>query len=293
MGISRYPTAVTLPPAREPFPSMLQFLSQRFPGIDRDRWQERLRAGKVLDEAGNPITEQTPYVPNRKIFYFREVAGEQTIPFAEKILFQSDTLLVACKPHFLPVIPGGRYVDECLLHRLRESTGIADLSPIHRIDRETAGLVLFSTNKETRGLYQRLFADGKIEKTYHAIAEYTQPAMTTEWLVETRIVRGEPWVRRKTVPGEVNARSHIHLVEVQGQRARFKLHPLTGKTHQLRIHMSELGFQIANDRYYPVMWPEGEDYFDQPLQLLAKSVKFTDPISGQPVEFVSERELLL
>ena len=293
MGISRYPTGISLPPTREPYPSMLEFLCRKFPRIDRERWEERLRTGKVLDNTGNTVTEQTPYVPYQKIFYFREVADEQIIPFTEKILFHNDTLLVACKPHFLPVIPGGRFVDECLLHRLRKTTGNADLSPIHRIDRETAGLVLFSVNKATRGAYQQLFVDGKIEKTYHAIAEYKQPTTKNEWLVENRLVRDEKWVRRKIAPGTVNARSRIHLVETQDQRARFKLHPLTGKTHQLRIHMCEIGFRIINDRYYPVMQPETDDDFDQPLQLLAKSVKFNDPISGQPMEFASERELVL
>ena len=291
MGLSRYPTAVTLPPAQKPYPSMLEFLSRRFPSIERERWQERLRVGKVLDEAGNPLTEQSPYIPNQKIFYFREVASEQPIPFIEKILFQNEELLVACKPHFLPVIPGGRYVVECLLHRLRKTTGNADLAPMHRIDRETAGLVLFSTNKKTRGLYQRLFADGKVEKTYHAIAAYPTPTVTKEWRVENRLERGEPWVRRKVVAGAVNARSLIKLVEIEGQRARFQLHPLTGKTHQLRIHMCEVGFQIVNDRYYPVMWPEAEDDFTQPLQLLAKSIKFNDPTDGQEREFSSTREL--
>ena len=218
---------------------------------------------------------------------------EPLIPFAEKILFQNDEIVVACKPHFLPVIPGGRYVNECLLGRLQRSTGNTALTPVHRIDRETAGLVLFSANKKTRGLYHELFARGEVDKTYHALADYAQPQPENEWWVENRIVRGEPWCRRKVTPGPVNARSHIRLIEAREQRARFALTPVTGKTHQLRIHMSGLGFAIINDRYYPELQPQAADDFEHPLRLIAKGLKFRDPLSGAAMEFVSERELTL
>ncbi|MDO9069033.1 MAG: pseudouridine synthase, partial [Deltaproteobacteria bacterium] len=230
--------------------------------------------------------------PSKRIYYFREISSEPLIPFAEKILFQNDEILVACKPHFLPVTPGGRYVDECLLNRLQSSTGIKDLAPLHRIDRETAGIVLFSVNRKSRGLYSKLFMNGQVEKTYQALSAFLPTGATTSWHVENRIERGEPWFRMKTVPGTVNARSSINLVEVKGDVARFTLHPQTGKTHQLRIHMSGLGFGILNDRYYPELQEESEDNFDTPLQLVAKAVRFRDPLSVEMREFFSERELL-
>lgn len=292
MGIAKHPSVVTLPAAQEPYPSIVEFLCRAFPAISRERWAQRMREGKVLNDRGEPITTDTPYLPSKRIFYFREIENEPVIPFAEKILFQDGELLVACKPHFLPVIPGGRYVEECLLNRLRARTGIADLAPLHRLDRETAGIVIFSVNPKTRGLYHGLFMHGKAEKIYHALAEVNQPPREDRWTVENRIVRGEPRFRMKIVAGAVNARSHIQLLEVKHNRGLFRLQPVTGKTHQLRLHMSGLGFGIMNDRVYPDLQPERDDDFDRPLQLLAREIRFHDPVTGAEREFRSERELL-
>lgn len=292
MGISKHPSIVTMPKAEKPYPSILAFLSRRFPAISPEIWEKRISEGKVLNEKSQRITMDTEYAPLNRLFYFREVSSEPFIPFVEKILFLDDEILVACKPHFLPVTPGGRYVDECLLNRLRRSTGIEDLAPLHRIDRETAGIVLFSVNKKSRGLYGTLFMNGHVEKSYQALSACLPTQETTSWDVDNRIERGEPWFRMKTAPGRVNARSAINLVEVKGERARFILHPLTGKTHQLRIHMSGLGFGILNDRYYPELQAESKDNFDTPLQLVAKALQFRDPLTGRSREFTSERELL-
>ena len=292
MGISPHPSVVTMPLTEKPYPSVLAFLSKRFPAISQQVWEDRILAGKVLDEKSRQITLATEYAPHNRLFYFREVSAEPLIPFAEKILFIDDEILVACKPHFLPVTPGGRYVEECLLNRLRKSTGIVDLVPLHRIDRETAGLVLFSVNKRSRGLYGTLFMNGQAEKSYQALSA-CQPALeTAAWLVENRIEHGEPWFRMKTAPGRINARSAINLVEIKDGLARFTLHPHTGKTHQLRLHMGDLGFGILNDRYYPELQDESEDNFDTPLQLVAQELRFKDPLSGRNREFTSERELL-
>jgi tRNA pseudouridine32 synthase / 23S rRNA pseudouridine746 synthase len=292
MGISKHPSIVTMPETEKPYPSILTFLCRRFPAISRETWEIRISEGKVRDEKGRLITPYSEYAPQNRIFYFREVSAEPIIPFAEKILFVDDEILVACKPHFLPVTPGGRYVEECLLNRLRCSTGIEDLVPLHRIDRETAGLVLFSVNKKSRGLYGTLFMNGLVEKTYLALSACLPNQETASWDVGNRIERGEPWFRMKTTPGRENARSVIKLVESKGEVARFTLHPRTGKTHQLRIHMSGLGFGILNDRYYPELQAESEDNFDTPLQLVSHKLGFRDPLSGRSREFTSERSLL-
>ncbi|HYA39377.1 MAG TPA: pseudouridine synthase [Candidatus Methylomirabilis sp.] len=291
MGIAKHPSVVTMPATEPPYPSIAEFLFKKFPNVSRDRWAERMLEGKVLDDQGRPITSETPYSPSKRIFYFRESDNEPVIPFAEQILFQNDEILVACKPHFLPVTPGGRYVEECLLNRLRTRTGIADLAPLHRLDRETAGIVIFSVNPNTRGCYHELFMHGQVEKTYHALAEVNQPPREIHWTVENRIVRGEPRFRMKTVAGVANARSRIRLLEVKGNRGLFSLQPVTGKTHQLRLHMSGLGFGIVNDRVYPELQPEREDDFHRPLQLLARRIRFHDPVANQSREFLSEREL--
>ncbi|HIJ86901.1 MAG TPA: pseudouridine synthase [Desulfuromonadales bacterium] len=292
MGISKYPSIVTMPKAAMPYPSILTFLCIKFPAIPRETWETRISKGNVLDEQGHRITLQSEYAPLARIFYFREVSAEPLIPFSEKILCLDDHILVACKPHFLPVTPGGKYVDECLLNRLRRSTGIENLAPLHRIDRETAGLVLFSVNKSSRGRYGTLFMNGLVKKTYLALSLCVPEQSKNSWNVENRIERGVPWFRMQTATGTVNARSLIHLNGIKGTQARFILHPLTGKTHQLRIHMSGLGFGILNDRYYPELQDEREDDFTTPLQLVAKELRFTDPLTGREREFSSERELL-
>jgi tRNA pseudouridine32 synthase / 23S rRNA pseudouridine746 synthase len=292
MGLSQYPATVTMPKIEKPYPSVLAFLTQRFPKIERGCWERRIAEGKVLGEDGRPITCDSEYAPQKRIFYFREVDEERVIPFAERILYQDVDLLVSCKPHFLPVTPGGAYVDECLLHRLRKATGNDDLVPIHRIDRETAGIVLFSANRKTRVLYSELFRTGKVEKSYLALSAGTGDPGTGEWLVENKMVKGEPWFRMKSEPGVVNARSRVRLLEVREGVSRFELNPLTGKTHQLRVHLGGLGFGILNDRLYPDLQPERADDFDRPLQLLAKYVRFKDPVTGKLLEFESDRALL-
>lgn len=292
MGIAKSPSRVSLPCIDKPYPSILEFLVERFPGVSRSSWETRITEGKVLDESGLPITPETPFVPQKRLFYFREVADEPRVPLQEKILFQNDEILVACKPPFLPVIPSGPYIDECLLNRLRSTTGNNNLVPLHRIDRETSGLVLFSMKKATRGLYGGLFLNGTIEKTYDALAVVIHNPEASEWRVENRLVDDDIWFRTKVVPGDVNARSQIKLVDFKNNYAQFLLYPLTGKKHQLRVHMSGLGFRIMNDRYYPELLPKQEDDLDNPLQLIARRVKFTDPVSGKEMEFESERKLL-
>lgn len=292
MAISAHPSVVTMPKAEKPYPSILGFLCARFPAITQETWELRIAAGKVLDENNRQITLSSQYAPQQRLFYFREVGTEPHIPFQENILFQDDEILVVCKPHFLPVTPGGRYVDECLLNRLRKSTGIEDLVPLHRIDRETAGLVLFSVNKKSRGVYGTMFMNGLVEKSYQAISSCQPDQQSASWQIENRIEHGEPWFRMRSTSGTVNARSSINLVEVKGTRARFILQPHTGKTHQLRLHLSGLGFGILNDRYYPELEEEREDDFATPLQLVAQRLRFTDPLTGRCREFESERQLL-
>lgn len=291
MAIAKTPSAITLPETAPPWPAILDFLIRTFPHVPAGTWEARLRDGKLLDESGQAIGADTPYIPGRRLFYFREVASEPVVPFREEILFRNDEILVADKPHFLPSVPGGRYVNECLEQRLRECTGNPDLVVLHRLDRETAGLVLCSVNPDTRGRYHDLFRRGSIEKTYEAVATVTTAPRQRHWRVENRIVRGTPRFRMQIVPGAPNARSLIELLDATGERARFRLQPLTGKTHQLRLHLASLGFPILHDRYYPELEAERADDFSRPLQLLAGAMRFTDPVTGRIMEFQSERTL--
>lgn len=292
MGISPYPASVLLPDLAQPYPTLVEFLSQKFPRIAAAVWQRRLAQGKLLDDAGEPLEPDAPYRPGTRVFYFREVEAEEVIPFEERIIYRDDQILVCCKPHFLPVTPVGRFVEQSLLNRLRRSTGIHDLVPLHRIDRETAGLVLFSVNPQTRSRYYDLFKRGEVQKEYQALAPLAELPPQRSWLVENRLVPGEPWFRMQVVPGEANARSTVELREVADGLGRFRLSPLTGKTHQLRVHLSGLGFPILNDRLYPRLKEQAPDDFEKPLQLLAKGLKFADPVTGARREFQSDRKLL-
>jgi tRNA pseudouridine32 synthase/23S rRNA pseudouridine746 synthase len=287
MGLSKYSSIVAMPLCEKPYPTILEFLSQRFSKISKEVWQERIENGKVLTISGEPITLATPYRPLERLRYFREVSQEPIIPFEEKILFQSKDILIADKPHFLPVTMGGPYVNECLLNRLRKKTGIDDLHPIHRIDRETAGIVMFSINPKTSYLYHDLFKKCQISKKYYALAKVKQFPGQTEWIVENRLEKGQPWFRRQVVKGETNARSSIKLLKVADEIGLFELYPITGKTHQLRIHISGLGFQILNDKYYPELQPKSPDNFEKPLQLIAKKLNFVDPVSKDLIDLNS------
>jgi len=271
---------------------LLDFLVDCFPRVDRATWLERMQRGKMADEQGRIVDESTPYRINARLSYYREVKAEPRIPFHERILYEDEEILLADKPHFMPVTPSGTAVNECLLHRLVNRTGNRELVPVHRLDRDTAGLVLFSKKPATRHCYFALFREGRIDKQYEAIASLPMDTNRREWLVESRIEASGQWILRHNVAGEINARSQITMLETGAEIARFSLSPLTGKTHQLRLHMGLIGSQILNDIFYPVLQPKADtpDY-SRPLQLLAKKLAFTDPLSGTGLQFESSLHL--
>ncbi|WP_295572058.1 pseudouridine synthase [uncultured Stenotrophomonas sp.] len=283
------PSRLQLPPGH--WPSLLDGLCARFPRIDRAQWQDRFARGRVQDVQGRVLSPDMPWQVGLEILYFREVADEPVIPFAETILHLDEHLLVADKPHFLPVAPAGSYVRETLLARLVARTGNTDLVPLHRLDRLTAGLVLFSTQPATRDAYQRLFRERRIEKTYEALAP-ALPGLAFPLQRHSRLAPDEPFFRMGEVPGEPNARSRVELVEAQGAIWRYRLLPETGRKHQLRVHMAMLGAPIVGDGLYPQLSvrPEGAD--EPPLQLLAQRLAFNDPLSGERRRFRSRHRLV-
>ncbi|RLL55985.1 pseudouridine synthase [Mariprofundus sp. EBB-1] len=292
LSISPKPSFITLPRQDQPLPLLLDFFDQRFPRIGREVWLERLRSGKISDEKGRLLDESTPYRINARLRYYREVKNEPIIPFQESIVYEDEHILVADKPHFLPVTPNGNAVNECLMHRLVKRTGNHQLVPVHRLDRETAGLVLFSKVPETRKHYHAIFQQGNIKKQYEAVATLPENNERLEWLIESRIEASGEWTLHHNVPGEVNARSHIKLLARGDVLARFALSPLTGKTHQLRLHMGLIGSQIQHDTFYPHLLPQSEVInYAKPLQLLAKQLVFTDPVSSVKHQFESTLEL--
>jgi len=246
--------------------------------------------GRVLDENKIPLDISHPYRTGFRIHYFREVANEKPIPFTEMVLHIDEHFLVVDKPHFLPVIPAGEYVEQTLLARLIKRFENPELVPLHRIDRHTAGLVLFSTQRTTRSLYQALFPNRAIDKYYEAIAP-ALPQLQLPHVRTTRITRGEPFFLSTEIDGTTNSETHIDVIERTDQWWRYGLRPITGKKHQLRVHMAALGAPIKNDPFYPTLRSEGPDDFAHPLQLLARELRFVDPLSGETRHFESERSL--
>lgn len=268
---------------------MLDFLTARFPTLTRNEIERRMQRGDVLDAFGKSLPATTPYRAQESLFYYRFVEGEPIVPFQAAVLFQDEYLVAVDKPHFLTATPVGRYVQETLLVRLKRQLGIDTLAPMHRLDRETAGVMLFTLQPETRGAYQALFAAHAVAKTYEAVVtlqrEHPFPLEHA-----SRLVADTHFMRMCEAEGASNAVTRIECIERNAHYARLALFPRTGKKHQLRVHLAALGMPILNDAIYP-RFAEGHDDFSRPLQLLAKHISFRDPITGQLREFQSQRTL--
>lgn len=273
-----------LPPG--PWATVLEALCVRFPAVDRETWRSRFERGRVLDADGRPLHEDATFRVGAEIHYYREVPAETRLAVEETILHVDEHLIVVDKPHFLPVIASGGYVAETLLARLVRRFGDIGIAPLHRLDRLTAGVMLFSANPATRARYQSLFRMHAIAKRYEAIAS---PLPTVAWPQErrSRLVRGEPFFLTAEVDGEPNAFTRIDAIERGSEAWRYRLEPVTGRKHQLRVHMAALGAPIHNDPLYPVLVAPAPDDLDRPLKLLARSLEFADPLDGAVRTFES------
>mgnify|MGYP000432105482 CR=1 FL=1 len=283
-------------PADQAHPNLLQFFIAQFPHIPEEEWEQRFEEGLILDQDGQALSADCPYLPNSHLLYFRRLAREPEIPFEEQILYQDEHILVADKPHFLPVTPSGLYLHQTLLNRLKKKTGIQTLSPIHRIDRDTAGLVIFSVNPNERAQYQNLFRDRAVKKVYEAIAPYSEElAKKLPMTYQSRIEESEHFLQMQEVEGESNTDTLIEIIEVKDSWARYRLTPGSGKKHQLRCHLNALNIPMKNDQIYPILTPyqEYDLDFSKPLQLLAKEIAFQDPINRSNRTFKSAQDLVL
>jgi tRNA pseudouridine32 synthase/23S rRNA pseudouridine746 synthase len=265
---------------------VLDALCARFTAIPRAIWLERMQLGYVIDARGGPIEPDRRYAAGMCVHYFRDVPGEAPIPFTESVLHVDDDLMIVDKPHFLPVMPAGIYARETLLVRLVERFDRPELVPLHRIDRATAGLVMLSCNPQTRARYQALFRERQIVKHYEALA----PALDDQvfpLVRRSKLTQGPEFFRMHEIAGEPNTETMINVSERCSTHWRYALTPVTGKKHQLRVHLAALGAPIIGDRLYPVLQPDAPDDYERPLQLLARALELTDPLTGKRRRFES------
>ncbi len=295
----------------------IDFLCERFPAIEREVWLQRFNAGRVLNAMGQPIASAQGLLGESHLLYFREVSDEPTLPFRAQIIFQDDHLVVADKPHFMPVTPGGQYVQQSLLVQLKQQLNLPQLSPIHRIDRETAGLVMFSIRAQDRDAYQALFRLGQVEKIYEAIAGVPESSplmpkfplthkskiveaaqffkmreLRADEMADGEVLNSETWIDCVERIDADDSRMQTHTAPLR-ELARYVLKPLTGQRHQLRVHMNALGLPLVGDQFYPVVKRTADEPDDcsAPLQLLAKSIAFKDPLTDVARTFESCRVL--
>ncbi len=283
-------------PGEGPWATAMDYVLEKFNHVDPAGIVDRFERGEVRALGGEVVTPHTPLNEHLFIWYYRELPVERRLPVELSILHQDENLVVVDKPHFLPTTPGGMYVQESALVRLRVLLDQPELVPIHRLDRMTAGVLLFSANPETRGRYQLLFEKRRIHKSYRAVAP-VRPELELPLVVRSRMVKSRTYLLAEEVPGEPNAETLIELLDTRADPASgellglYKLSPHTGKTHQLRVHLAAQGIGILNDPFYPVLHDQAPDDYTQPLQLLAHSISFTDPITGAPTSYSSRLRL--
>jgi tRNA pseudouridine32 synthase / 23S rRNA pseudouridine746 synthase len=264
-------------------------LVERLPRVPPERIEELLREERIVDVDG-PVAPDAPYVPGGVVWFHRDLPDEVAVPFEIGIVHRDADLLVVDKPHFLATIPRGQHIVQTALVRLRQELGLPELIPAHRLDRATAGLVLFVINPLLRGKYQTMFRDRLVHKEYEALARF-DPDLELPTTVRSRIVKERGVITAQEVPGESNAETRVELIEHRDGLGRYRLLPATGRTHQLRVHLSGLGIPILGDDFYPVLTEKPLDDFTRPLQLLASVLEFTDPITGVRRQFRSRRTL--
>jgi len=282
------PTRLRLP-ENPSWETIAEFLLTRFPN-DATRIAEKIESGEVVVQDGTAVTFSTPYVPREFVYLYRDPPAEPRVPFEIDVLHRDKNLLVVDKPHFLATTPRGSWVTETAVVRLRKELDLPELSPVHRLDRLTAGVLVFTVRREARRAYQMLFDRRLVEKEYEAIAP-AAPRLDFPREVRSRIVKERGVLQAREVDGPVNAVTSIDVVDTAGDRARYRLRPETGRTHQLRVHMNSLGIPILGDNLYPEVYEVGPQDYSNPLQLLARSLSFHDPITGRPTRFVSRRNL--
>lgn len=283
------PSRVFLPPG--PWATVLEFLEARYHHLPEGLLRARMTRGDIVDSTGRPQAVDEPYRPRQWLWYYREVDDEPILPDALPVLFRDALLVVVDKPHFLATAPAGRHVRDTVLTRLRRDLDLPRLTPVHRLDRETAGVLVFCADPARRGAYQTLFQRREVARVYEAVAPWTD-RLRFPLTHKSRLVNGREFLMQEEA-GTPNSETYIERVrKTAAGQALYRLYPVSGRKHQLRVHLAALGMPILDDELYPVLLPQrAADNFQQPLQLLARSIAFTDPVTGQVRAFSSQRRL--
>ena len=237
----------------------------------------------------------------------RIVVDEPDIPFEYRIIYCDENIIAVDKPHFLPVTPRGMWHASTALIRLRRQFDNPDITPAHRLDRATAGIVIFVRRSEARRAYQMLFQNREVSKMYECVSAIKPVEMPKTGVVRklcdpsffplermSRIVKKRGIMQAFEQIGPANAKTVIETVPgtqyvfPQSDARIYRLYPETGKTHQLRVHMNSLGLPIAGDDLYPKIIERAYDDFSSPLQLVARKISFADPFSGKNMSFESD-----
>jgi len=275
-------------PASGAWATMRDHLVDRLP-VEPAEVDRLLREQRVAGPDGL-VDATTPFAPRTSLWIQRDPEPEVPVPFDVDVVHRDDDVVVADKPHFLATTPRGGHITETALVRLRRELELPELSPAHRLDRATAGLVLFTARPEVRRDYQLLFQDRQVRKEYLAVAPHV-PGLALPRTVRSRIVKERGVLQAREEPGEPNAETHVELLDRRGGLGLYRLVPHTGQTHQLRVHLAALGAPILGDELYPQVRQRAEDDFTEPLQLLATVLEFDDPRTGRRRRFESRREL--
>ena len=226
-------------------------------------------------------------MPQSAVWAHRDLPAEVAHPEEPVVLHRDERIVVVDKPHDMATMPRGRHVVQSALARTRVLTGEHRLTPAHRLDRPTAGVLMFTTEQRWRGAYQRVFADGLAHKEYLAVAP-VRAGLDLPLVRRTHLVKEHGTHQAHEVEGaEPNAETLVELLEtVTGRGAAgetlglYRLTPRTGRTHQLRCQLDGLGIPILDDPLYPVERDVPLDDFSAPLQLLAAVLAFDDPVDG-------------